>query len=84
VKASICTTVLTLIGSLLLAVVPVQLHASDSDKSLYKQGQAAETSQNYDAAYNSYRKAMQDEPSDLKYKVSCERVRPLAAAQHVK
>jgi general secretion pathway protein D len=60
------------------------LHASESARSLYKQGQAAEILQDYDAAFSAYRNAMLQEPSDLRYKVACERIRPMAAAQHVK
>lgn len=53
-------------------------------KSLYKQGQAAEAREDYDAAFSAYRKASLDEPADLRYKTACERVRPLASEQHVK
>lgn len=73
-----------LIGSLIIVAAPERLKASDSAKSLYKQGQAAEFRQDYDAAFNAYRKAMFDDPGSLKYKTACERTRPLASEQHLK
>ncbi len=60
-----------------------QLLATESARSLYKQGQAAEARQDYDAAFDSYRNAMLQQPGDLRYKTSCERIRLLASAQHV-
>jgi general secretion pathway protein D len=82
VKISRRAPVLLLIGSLVL--VTQQSYASRHGKSLYKQGQAAEARQDYDAAFSAYRKASLDDPADLKYKAACERVRPLASEQHVK
>lgn len=73
-----------LVGSLVLVAGAAQLAASDTAKSLYKQGQVAEVRQEYDAAFNSYRKAMFEDPANLKYKTACERTRPLASEQHVK
>lgn len=78
------TTIFFLIGSLVLVILPSRSYASGYAKSLYKQGQAAEDRQDYDAAFNAYRKASLDDPADLKYKTACERVRPLASEQHVK
>jgi general secretion pathway protein D len=60
------------------------LLASEFAKSLYKQGQAAEVRQDYDTAFNAYRKAVLDDPNNLKYKTACERTRPLAAGLHIK
>jgi general secretion pathway protein D len=61
-----------------------RLYADNSARSFYKQGQAAETRQDYDAAFDAYRKAMLGDPGDLRYKASCERTRLLASEQHVK
>lgn len=58
--------------------------ANDSARTLYKQGQAAEIRQDYEAAFAAYRKAMLADPGDLRYKASCERTRLLASEQHVK
>ncbi len=57
--------------------------ASESARSLYKSGQAAELRQDYDAAFDAYRNAMLEQPGDLRYRASCERIRLLASAQHV-
>lgn len=84
VKISRRVLALVLIGLLMMVAASSELGASDLAKSLYKQGQAAESRQDYDAAFDAYRKAMYDDPSDLRYKAACERIRPLAAALHVK
>lgn len=77
------TSAIALIVCLIFLSGTSQLYASESAKALYKQGQTAEARQDYDAAFSDYRKAMFDEPGDLRYKAACERVRPLASAQHV-
>lgn len=82
-RASGLASRIVLIGILTVVVAASPLGASDLAKSLYKQGQTAESSQDYDAAFSAYRKAMFDAPGDLRYKAACERVRPLASAQHV-
>lgn len=73
-----------LIGFLMVVGGVRPLYADDSARSLYKQGQAAEARQDYDAAFDAYRKAMYEDPGDLRYKASCERTRLLASEQHVK
>ena len=83
-KTSQRATARILIGSFIIVAASAQLTASDNAKSLYKQGQAAEVRQDYDAAFNAYRKAMFEDPANLKYKTASERTRPLASEQHVK
>jgi general secretion pathway protein D len=61
-----------------------RLYAHDSARSVYKQGQSAEARQDYDAAFDAYRKAMLEDPADLRFRASCERTRLLASAAHVK
>lgn len=61
-----------------------RLYANDSARSLYKQGQTAEARQDYDGAFDAYRKAMLEDSRDLRYKASCERTRLLASEEHVK
>ena len=73
-----------LISLIVFAVGPPRMFPSESARSFYKSGQAAEARQDYDAAFDSYRKAMLEQPGDLRYRASCERVRLLASAQHVK
>lgn len=78
------TTILALTGSLMIVSAASPLHASELGKKLYKQGQAAEASRDYETAFDDYRKAMLDDPSDLRYKTACERTRPLASELYVK
>jgi general secretion pathway protein D len=84
VKTSQCAIARILIGSLIILAASSPLHASQFAKSLYKQGQAAEARQDYDAAFSDYRKAMLDDPSDLRYKTACERTRLFASELHLK
>ena len=74
----------TFLGFLLLFPGIVQLQCSDAAKSLYKQGQTAELHQDYEAAFNAYRKSSLEDPTDLRYKSACERTRPIVAEIHVK
>ncbi len=48
-----------------------------------RRGQAAETREDYDAAFEAYRQAHLKKPGDLRYKERYERLRFLAAATHV-
>jgi general secretion pathway protein D len=48
-----------------------------------KRGQAAEARQDFDAAYEDYRHAVQKDPNDLRYKAHFDRMRYLAAVGHV-
>lgn len=73
-----------LIGFLVIVGGDHRLYANDSARSLYKQGQAAESRQDYEEAFDAYRKAMLEDPRDLRYKASCERTRLLASEEHVK
>ena len=65
-----------------LAVVSLPA-AADKAKNLYNEGRAAEARQNYEGAYDSYKKAYDLKPDDLRYRSSFERVRFLAAAAKV-
>ena len=60
----------------------VRAHAQSAGK-LAKRGEDAENRQNYDAAFEDYRLAVQKKPADLRYKAYLERVRFLAAVSHV-
>lgn len=57
--------------------------AADSAKTLYKQGQQAEARQDYEAAYEYYKKAYELKPTELKYRLPFERLRFQAAATKV-
>ena len=84
VKVSRLATLALLIGFLAIVSGEHRLYAYESARSVYKQGQAAEARQDYDAAFAAYRKAMLEDPGDLRYKASCERTRLLASAAHIK
>lgn len=74
------------IALLLILVFPLDGHAltkKGTANRLYKQAEAAEAAENYDAAYNLYQKALQIEPGDMRYRTALYRVRVNAAAQHM-
>ena len=48
-----------------------------------KRGQAAEIREDYDTAYEAYRQAHEKKPSDLRYTTHLDRMRFLAATQHI-
>lgn len=57
--------------------------AADSAKSLYAKGKNAEARQNYEQAYDFYKQAYDQKPTDLSYRSAFERLRFLAGASHV-
>jgi general secretion pathway protein D len=66
----------------LVAGAGAQLHAQSAAK-LYKQGQAAENSENWDAAFDAYQKAYAKNPKDLRYRTAMYRVRGPASSIHL-
>ena len=56
---------------------------ADQAKVLYQKGQDAEARQNYEAAYDFFKKAYDIKPKDLRYRTAFERVRFEAAASIV-
>ena len=68
----------------LLVVLALTLPAvSESAKSLFNQGKDAEARQNYEQAYDFYKRAYDLKPKDLAYRAAYERLRFLAGASHV-
>src|SRR5450432_3622149 len=57
--------------------------AADSAKSLYAKGKNAEARQNYEQAYDFYKQAYDQKPTDLSYRSAFERLRFLAGDSHV-
>jgi general secretion pathway protein D len=57
--------------------------AADSAKSLYAKGKNAEARQNYEQAYDFYKQAYDQKPTELTYRSAFERLRFLAGASHV-
>ncbi len=56
---------------------------AESARALFDKGRDAEARQNYEAAYEFYKQAYEQKPTDLKYRASYERTRFLASAAHV-
>jgi len=63
-------------------LVPAKASAQSAG-SFNKRGQSAEVREEYDAAYEAYRQAHLKNPKDLRYRAHLERMRFLAAVQHV-
>ena len=63
------------------AFVPVW--AADSAKKLYKEGQAAEAREDYDASFNFFQKAYAKAPEDLRMRAAFYRLRQTASSAHV-
>jgi general secretion pathway protein D len=57
--------------------------SAESSKSLYKKGELAEARQNYEQAYDFYKRAYDQTPQDVSYRSAYERLRFLAGASHV-
>lgn len=68
---------------LLLAVTIAIPVLANQAESFYKQGQKAESKNDYDAAYHAYAEASKLEPKNTKYIAALTRLRFYAAAQHV-
>ena len=70
--------------AVLLVALTLALPAvADKAKSLYNKGRDAEASQKYEDAYDFFRQAYALKPKEVRYRVSYERTRFLAAAAHV-
>ena len=61
----------------------VSAFAADSAHKLYEKGQKAEAREDYDAAYEFFRKAYAKSPTDLRMRASYYRVRQVASSAHV-
>ena len=59
-----------------------RLHA-ESANSDFKQGQAAEAREDYDAAFDDFQKALGKNPKDARFKIALARVRVTASSVHV-
>lgn len=57
--------------------------SAESSKSLYNKGKNAEARQNYEQAYDFYKKAYDQSPQDVSYRSAYERLRFSAGASHV-
>src|SRR3954470_16373800 len=69
--------------ALVLSLVGAPLLADDSAKSLYNKGKDAEVRQDYEKAFQFYQQAWDKKPKEVKYRISMQRTRFLAAASYV-
>jgi general secretion pathway protein D len=66
----------------LLPLASVQARAQ-SASALFKQGQAAESSEDFDTAYQDFQKAWTMAPKDIRYRTAMDRVKVSASTAHV-
>ncbi len=71
------------VTALLLASCSGVVAHAQSASTWNKRGLAAQTREDYDAAYEAYHQAFLKKPSDLRYKTHMEEVRTKASAMHV-
>jgi general secretion pathway protein D len=71
--------------SLLFGSIPAtaRARAGESAKKLYEQAQGFEAREDFDAAFEAYKKAYAKEPTNLRYRTGFYRVRPIASSGHV-
>jgi general secretion pathway protein D len=72
-----------LIGAMVLASLPVSAKHEDSAKKLFEKGQAAEAREDYDTAYDDFKRAYAKAPNDLRMRASYYRLRQTASSSHV-
>jgi general secretion pathway protein D len=79
------TVAIALSAALVCSTVPVPVFAAaaESAKKLFAQGQAAEAREDYDAAYEAFRKAYAKDPNDLRMRAAYYRLRQSASSTHV-
>jgi general secretion pathway protein D len=76
-------TAVVLTGALVCSTVSVPVFAADSANKLFKMGQTAEAREDYDAAFEAYRKAYAKAPNDLRMRTAYYRLRQTASSVHV-
>ncbi len=77
-------TVAVLLGLVLVfGPVSAPVYAEDSAKKIYARGQAAEAREDYDAAFDAFKKAYAKTPNDLRMRTAYYRVRQTASSAHV-
>src|SRR5438874_6454003 len=69
--------------ALFLILALILPSSAESSRSLYNKGKSAEARQNYEQAYDYYKKAYDQTPQDVSYRSAYERLRFLAGASHV-
>ena len=77
------TIAVALGASLVFSTFSIPVSAADSAKKLFALGQSAENREDYDAAYEAYRKAYAKSPNDLRMRTAYYRLRQTASSVHV-
>jgi len=78
------TIAIALSVALICGAIPSPvLAAAESAKKLFAQGQAAEAREDYDGAYEAFRKAYAKDPDDLRMRAAYYRLRQSASSTHV-
>ena len=72
-----------LIGALVVAPLPVLAKHDDSAKKLFEKGQNAEAREDYDTAYELFKRAYAKAPNDLRMRTAYYRCRQTASSTHV-
>jgi len=69
--------------ALVCSTIPGPVFAAESAKKLFAAGQKAEAREDYDAAYEAFRKAYAKAPNDLRMRTAYYRLRQSASSTHV-
>jgi len=77
------TIAVALCAAVVFGTVPGPVYAAESSKKLFDLGQKAEAREDYDAAYEDYRKAYAKSPNDLRMRTAYYRLRQSASSTHV-
>jgi len=86
IPQNICRNTVALALSVALVWGMVQappVFAAESAKKLFSEGQSAEAREDYDAAYEAYRKAYAKTPNDLRMRTAYYRLKQIASSTHV-
>ncbi|WP_263357194.1 cohesin domain-containing protein [Acidicapsa ligni] len=70
-------------STLVLSTISVPVAAAESAKALFNRGQADEAKEDYDGAYEAFKKAYARKPDDLRYRTAFYRLRQIASSDHV-
>ena len=77
------TVSLLLCCTLFAGTLPAHAYKGDSAHKLFLEGQSAEAREDYDAAYEDYKKAYAKAPNDLRMRTAYYRLRQTASSTHV-
>ncbi len=82
-KASRATVAMVLLAAVAILGTPAAMARTESANTDFKRGQAAESREDYDTAFNLYQEAFKKNPKDSRFRIALERVRVTASGAHV-